>query len=144
MSRIENIIVNDKTYKVQTMGVIDTFKLHLEVGKHLGKVLEIIIECMERKSFSLPKIVDAFNSIEKTEAVVEIQKKVLAQVITPKNTFLSDVLAIETWFSENPHDLWEVFINALIVLVGEFLPNFENGQPATATKTASESQTSIE
>jgi hypothetical protein len=97
--KIENIIVNSKTYKVQTMSVLDTFTLHLEVGKHLGNIVGILIEGIQAKNLPLQKIIEAFQGLENPESVVKIQRKVMAQVITPRNTFLSDEVAIEEWFS---------------------------------------------
>ena len=142
--KIENIIVNGKTYKVQTMSVLDTFTLHLEVGKHLGNIVGILIEGIQAKNLPLQKIIEAFQGLENPESIVKIQRKVMAQVITPKNTFLGDEVAIEEWFSQNPNDLWEVFIKALFVLVGEYLPNFGTGEPAKATEEASQSQTNTD
>lgn len=141
MSKIENIIVNNKTYKVQTLGVIETFQLHLEVGKHLGPAIEAffsnVTKAQKGEAITIANILKIFEKINDVKTVGEIQKKVLAQVITPKNTFLSDSMAIEEWFGENPNDFWEVFIRALFVLVGEYLPNFANGM--LGKKTAAES-----
>ena len=141
MSKIENIIVNNKTYKVQTLGVIETFQLHLEVGKYLGPVIEAFFVNVEKaqkgEALTISNIIKLFEKVDDVQKIGEIQKKVFAQVITPKNTFLGDAMAIEDWFGENPNDLWEVFIKALFVLVGEYLPSFANGElnKGTATET---------
>lgn len=143
MSKIENIIVNDKTYKVQTLGVIESFQLHLEVGKYLGPAIDAFFGNIEKaqrgEQITITNILKIFEKIEDIRAVPLIQKKVFAQVITPKNTFLSDSVAIEEWFADNKSDLWEVFIKALFVLVGEYLPNFANGMP---NKPAAEAEAS--
>lgn len=141
MSKIENIIVNNKTYKVQTLGVIETFQLHLEVGKYLGPVIEAFFANVEKaqkgEALTISNIIKLFEKVDDVQKIGEIQKKVFAQVITPKNTFLGDAMAVEDWFGENPNDLWEVFIKALFVLVGEYLPSFANGElnKGTATET---------
>jgi len=145
MSKIENMIINNKTYKVQTLGVIETFILHLEVGKYLGSAIDTFMENVSKaqkgEQVTLGDILKIFQQIENPEFISALQKKVFAQVITPKNTFLGDPLAIEEWFSENPADLWEVFVKGLFVLVGEFLPSFANGMlNKTAAETESSSQ----
>lgn len=140
MNKIENIIVNGKTYKVQTLGVIETFQLHLEVGKYLGPAIGIILEGLANQQLSIGHIIGALQKVEDPENITKLQRKVFAQVITPKNTFLGDAIAIEEWFGENPNDLWEVFIKGLFTLVGEYLPNFANGKLKPAAKAASKSQ----
>lgn len=144
MAKIENIIINNKTYKVQTLSVIETFILHLEVGKYLGSAIDTFFEKASKAKkgdkITAGDILKVFQQIENPEYISTLQKKVFAQVITPKNTFLSDAMAIEEWFSENPSDLWEVFIKGLFVLVGEYLPSFANGMLNKAAETESLSQ----
>lgn len=132
MAKIEKIIVNGKTYQVQTLGVLDTLSLHLTVTKYLGpaigKISDVVISMKNGKDVDMSELGKVLADI-KPDDVKELQMKVFAQVITPENTFLSDALSVETWFSKpgNEGDVWEVFYKATFELLGEYLPNFIKG-----------------
>lgn len=132
MSKIEKIIVNNKTYQVQTLGVLDTLNLHLVASKNLGpiigKISEIALRNKSIKDIEISEIGEVLTKIE-PDKIKELQLKTFSQVITPENTFLGDLLSIENWFSreDNAQDVWEVFIKALFLLLGEYLPNSVKG-----------------
>lgn len=152
MAEIKSILVNEKTYKVQTLPVLETIDLHLDVmesfGELIGKFILLITEAKAGHEVTNDEISSLFNLI-KAEKAKALKRKILAQVITPENTFLGDPVAIEGWFSkpENRKDVWEVLIQATKVLLGEYLPDFlrelaKTGlEKATADKSKSQKST---
>lgn len=129
MSEIKSIVVNEKTYRVQMMSVLDTIDLHVEtvacMGGVFGKLASIFIDIKNNKKLPDGTFAELFSSI-KPESIREIKKKVLAQVYTPENRILGDEMTIENWFSrpENKGDVWEVLVKATMELLGEYLPGF--------------------
>ena len=129
MAEIKSILVNEKQYKVQTLSVMDTIDLHLDtmasLGGFLGKLALLWMELKEGKTVSKDEMTSLFDGVS-TEALKPLKKRVLAQVITPENKFLSDDVAIEAWFSrpENREDVWEVLIKSTMELLGEYAPSF--------------------
>ena len=129
MAEIKSILVNGKQYKVQMMSVLDTIDLQIETVSSLGGFISELAkiwvsakngENLKKQSFEM-----IFKGLN-VEAIKPFKKKILAQVITPENQFLSDESEIEKWFGrpENRGDVWEVLVKATAELLGEYLPNF--------------------
>lgn len=129
MAEIKPILVNGKQYKVQTLSVLDTIDLHVDAvesfGETIGKYFLMIADAQSGKVPSNEEMASVFNGL-KSEKIKPFKKRILAQVVTPENKFLSDEMVIEDWFSrpENKQDVWEVLIKATQELLGEYLPNF--------------------
>lgn len=129
MAEIKSILVNEKQYKVQMLSVLDTLDLHLDtissVGGFLGKLALIWAEMQKGNQPPKEEITSIFDGIS-PEGLKTLKKRVLSQVITPENKFLSDEPSIEDWFSrpENRGDVWEVLVKSTIELLGEYAPNF--------------------
>lgn len=139
MARIENILVNGKTYKVQTLGVLDSLYFQAELIHALGSSIGEMVEIYAKSNGKAGEI-DAGEmgaSLAKIDpkTLKELQPKILAQVITPENNFLGDEATIENWFSrpENTGDVWEVLYKGAIVLLGEYRPSFLKGATLKAT-----------
>lgn len=132
MAKISKIIVNGKTYQVQTLGVLDTLSLHLSVtrslGAALGKITDVILAMKNKEEVDASELGRVLAEIDPGD-IQELQLKTFSQVITPENYFLNDTLSIEKWFSGegNEGDVWEVFAKALVELLGEYLPNSVKG-----------------
>ena len=138
MARIENILVNGKTYKVQTLGVLDSLYFQAELihalGSSIGEIVDIVSMAKTKDGKIDANNIDAGEigaAIAKVDpkTLKELQPKILAQVITPENNFLGDEATIENWFSrpENTGDVWEVIYKGAAVLLGEYRPNFLKG-----------------
>ena len=150
MSAIEQIIVGDKTYKVQELSVLDTIYFHAEAMRYFGdtvsQFLDIYMKMQKDKEIDMAKVGEALKHID-PEAIRTIQPKILRQVATPENRFLDNEMAIEEWFArpENSGDVWEVTIKAGSVLLGKCLPRFLKEVMGTMKATAeSLSRTNIE
>lgn len=150
MSAIEQIIVSDKTYKVQKFSVLDTVYFHAEAMHLLGDVvsqfLDIFVRTQKGENLDVSEIGKALTHLD-PEAIRKIQPKILKQVATPENKFLDNEMAVEDWFSrpENSGDVWEVTIKAGSVLLGEYLPRFlkeTTGTMKTAVESLSQKNTS--
>ena len=133
MADIESFLVNEKTYKVQLLGVLDSLYFQAELAQTLGSAVGEIVNLAIKAKGKIGDIDigELGNSISKInpEALKKIQPKILAQVITPENRFLGDQQTIEEWFSkpENTGDVWEVLIKGAIALLGKYLPSFLKG-----------------
>lgn len=130
MATIKQFIVNEKTYKVQTLGVLDTLYFQAELVTSIGTSLGELADILKKSGGNLGnadmgELGCAIAKID-PEKLKKIQPKVLAQVITPKNEFLNDETSIEQWFGqdENAGDVWGVLIKATGYILGEYLPNF--------------------
>ena len=129
MAEIDSILVNDKTYKVQGLSVLDTIDLHIDAiesfGEPLGKLALLIGDIKTGKVPTNDDFCSIFKGIN-AEKIKPFKKRILAQVITPTNQFLGDDVTIEQWFSkpENMDDVWEVLVKATEKLLGKYLPNF--------------------
>ena len=150
MSAIEQIIVGDKTYKVQKLSVLDTVYFHAEamhyLGDTVGKFLDIYVRIKNGEKLDIAEAGKALTSLD-PEAIRAIQPKILRQVATPENKFLDNEMNIEEWFArpENSCDVWEVTVRAASVLLGEYLPRFLKQAMGTMKATAeSLSQTNTE
>lgn len=143
MARIENILVNGKTYKVQTLGVLDSLYFQAELihalGSSIGEIVDIVSKAKTKDGNIDANNIDAGElgaAIAKVDpkTLKEIQPKILAQVITPENNFLGDEATIENWFSrpENTGDVWEVLYKGAVVLLGEYRPSFLKGMKLKA------------
>lgn len=141
MSAIEQILVGEKTYKVQKLSVLDTIYFHAEAMRYLGdtvsQFLDIYFKMQKTKEFDMSKIGEALRHID-PEAIRRIQPKILRQVITPENKFLDNEMEVEQWFArpENCGDVWEVTVKAGSVLLGEYLPRFLKEAVGTMKATA--------
>lgn len=151
MSAIVQIIVNDKTYKVQELSVLDTVYFHAEalhyLGDVIGKFLDVYLQVKEGtdKNGALAEVGKALASLD-PEALHVLQPKILRQVATPENKFLDNPMNIEDWFSkpENAGDVWEVTVKAGSVLLGKCLPRFLKeavGTMKAAAESVSQSNT---
>lgn len=126
---IKDILVGEKKYKVQTLSVLDSIDFQIEfttgLGGFLGKLAAAYATVQNGEEVSKDFLDTLFDGI-KPENLKPLKKKVLAQVITPENKFLSDESYIETWFSkdENREDVWTVLQQATVVLLGEYTPSF--------------------
>lgn len=126
---IENLIINDKTYKVEKFGVLETLGFHVEFMHSLGGIaaeaVNVLADLQQGKRVNTDDIGNALSKLE-PEIVKKIQIKVLAQVVTPENRFLNDPVYIEEWFSKtaNCNDVWDLMVNAAQILLGEHLPSF--------------------
>lgn len=131
---IENIIINDKTYKVEKLGVLETLGFHVEFMHSLGGVtaeaINVLSDLQQGKPINSEDIGTALAKLD-PEVVKKIQIKVLAQVVTPENKFLNDPVYIEDWFSrpENSYDAWELMVEAARKILGEHLPSFMRNAP---------------
>ena len=151
MSAIEQIIVGDKTYKVQKLSVLDTVYFHAEamhyLGDAVGTLLDLYVRLRKGESVDLAEAGKALTHLDPM-AIRAIQPKILSQVATPENKFLDNEMNIENWFArpENSCDVWEVTVKAASVLLGEYLPRFLKEAVGTmkATATQSLSQTNTE
>lgn len=130
MSKIQQFIINNKTYKVQTFSVLDSLYFQAELVTSIGTSLGELANVIKRNKDNLGNVDigglgEAIAKID-PEKLKKLQPKVLAQVITPENKFLGDEIAIEDWFNrdENAGDVWGVLIKATGFLLGEYLPNF--------------------
>lgn len=129
MADIKSILVNGKTYKVQKLDVLETIYLHAEVlhslGNVLGGVLDKIFRLSNKEDVPLEELGSTLAKVN-PEVIKKLAPQIFKQVITPKNEFLGDAVAIQAWFSqeENKADVWEVLVKAADVLVGEYLPDF--------------------
>ena len=130
MAKIQQFVINDKTYKVQTLGVLDTLYFQAElvtsIGTSLGELAEILKKHKDNiGNTDIGELGCAIAKID-PEKLKKIQPKILAQVITPENEFLNDEISIEKWFGkdENAGDVWGVLIKAAGFILGEYLPNF--------------------
>lgn len=141
MSAIEQIIVNDKPYKVQKLSVLDTVYFHAEAMHSLGdticQFLDIFIKLKKKQDVEVSELGKALAHIN-PEAIRLIQPKILRQVATPENKFLDNEMNIEEWFSrpENASDVWEVTVKAGSILLGEYLPRFLKEVAGTVKTTA--------
>lgn len=132
MAEIKQIIVNEKNYKVQKLDVLETIYLHAEflheLGSLAGSLLDIVFRMSKGENVEITEIGNTLSKAD-PEAIKKLTPKILQQVITPKNEFLSDAVAIQAWFSqpENKSDIWPVIIAAGNVLLGEHLPDFLKG-----------------
>lgn len=129
MAETKSILVNSKQYKVQTLSVLDTIDLHLDMmaslGGFLGKLALVWTDLKNGKTVSKDEMTSLFSGIS-TEGLKPLKKRVFGQVITPENKFLSDEMEIEGWFGrpENREDVWDVLVKASIELLGEYAPSF--------------------
>ena len=130
MAKIQQFIINEKTYKVQTLGVLDTLYFQAElvtsIGTSLGELADIVRRNKDNiGNMDIGELGCAIAKID-PEKLKKIQPKIFAQVITPENNFLGDESAIENWFGreENAGDVWGVLIKATAFILGEYLPNF--------------------
>ena len=85
MSSIENIIVNNKTYKVQTLGVLDTLYLQAELVHALGPSIGNIVDILTKAKGNIGNIDAgeigvALSKIE-PETIKKLQTKILSQII---------------------------------------------------------------
>lgn len=132
MAEIKSLLINNKTYKVQKLDVMETIYLHAEalhlMGNLAGSLLELYVKLVKEEPVEITELGTAIAKAD-PEAVKKLAPKIYAQVITPENTFLSDASAIEQWFSkeENKSDVWEVLVKAANILLGEYLPDFLKG-----------------
>ena len=153
MAEIKSILVNGKQYKVQMLPVLDTIDLHLDAlesfGEAIGKYILTIADIKAGRAVNNDEICSVLRLIS-SEKSKPLKTKILGQVITPENKFLSDPVAIEAWFSkpENKEDVWEVLIQATKELLGEYLPNFlrdlANQAPGKVEADKSKSQKSTD
>lgn len=134
MSGIESFVVNNKTYKVQKLGVLDSLYFQAELlhglGESIGEIIDLYIKASgDSGKIDAGKFGGALARIS-PDTLKKIQPKILAQVITPENRFLSDAIEIENWFSkdDNRGDVWEVLFKSGKILLGEYLPNFVRGE----------------
>lgn len=133
MAGIESIVVNEKTYKVQKLGVLDTLYLQAEILRCLGSSIGDIANVIKNAggkigSVDMSELGSALSKVN-PEDLKTLEPKILSQVITPENKFLGDVVYLEEWFSrpDNAGDVWGVLIRAASVLLGEYLPRFLKG-----------------
>jgi hypothetical protein len=144
MSAIEQIMVGEKTYKVQKLSVLDTIYFHAEamhyLGDVIGRFLDIYVQMQKGKELDLAEAGKALTLIDPL-AIRALQPKILKQVVTPENEFLDNEMKIEGWFSrpENSGDVWDVTVKAGSVLLGEYLPRFLKKMVGTMKTTATES-----
>ena len=152
MAEMKSILINGKQYKVQTLSVLDTIDLHIDAiesfGETIGKFVLLMADAQNGKEPNNEELSSLCKGIN-AEKIKPFKKRILSQVITPENQFLSDEITIEQWFSrkENKEDVWEVLIKATNVLLGEYLPNFlrdmanQGLEKATAGKLKSQENT---
>lgn len=139
MARIENIIVNNKTYKVQTLGVLDSLYFQAKVvhalGSSVGELFELYYKAKTLGDIDAGELGASLSKIN-PDALKSIQPEILKQTITPENKFLEDQQYLEEWFSrpENTGDVWEVMYKGALVLLGEYRPNFLRGNLQTKTE----------
>lgn len=126
---IKDILIGDKKYKVEILPVLDLIDFQIEFAKGLGgfvgKIAAAYATVQNGKEVGNEFLTTLFDGID-PKTLKELKKKVLAQVITPENKFLSDEVYIQEWFSreENKEDVWSVMAIACGVLLGEYLPKF--------------------
>ena len=137
---IESFIVSEKTYKVQTLDVLSTIALHVEVMHSLGTIITEVINILADISTGKEaKSADLGIALTKLDPAVvqKLQRTILAQVITPDNRFLSDPVVVEEWFSkpENADDVWEVLVKGGQALLGKHLPRFVRTRIEKSEKT---------
>jgi len=129
MAEIKAIAINGKTYKVQTLSVLDTLDLHLDAveafGESVGKFALLLGDIKMGKQPTNDDFCSIFKGIDSSK-IKPFKKRILAQVITPENNFLGDDVTIEGWFSrpENSEDVWPLLLKAMETLLGKYLPNF--------------------
>jgi len=134
MQGIESLVVNNKTYKVQKLGVMDSLYFQAELlhilGASLGEIFDLFIKARGDSSKVDAGAFGAALAQINPDALKKIQPKIFQQVITPENKFLGDAIEVENWFSrdENRGDVWEVLIKAGKILLGEYLPSFVIGE----------------
>lgn len=144
MSAIEQIMVGEKTYKVQKLSVLDTIYFHAEamhyLGDVIGRFLDIYVQIKKGKELDLAEAGKALTYVDPL-AIRALQPKILKQVVTPENKFLDNEMEIENWFSrpENSGDVWDVTVKAGSVLLGEYLPRFLKETIGTMKTAATES-----
>lgn len=132
MAEIKSLLINNKTYKVQKLEVMETIYLHSEflhlMGDLVGSLLEIYVKVLKKESVDMKEFGTTLSKCDPA-AIKELAPKIFAQVITPENKFLADTPAIEEWFGkeENKADVWEVLTKAGHILLGEYLPEFLKG-----------------
>ena len=132
MAEIKQILVNEKTYKVQKLDVLETIYLHAEalhlMGDLAGSLLDIFFRFVKGENVELPELGTTLAKAD-PEAIRKLTPIILKQVITPENKFLSDPVEINAWFDrpENKGDVWEVIVYATGILLGEYLPDFLKG-----------------
>lgn len=128
MAQITSILVNNKTYKVQKLDVLETIYLHAEalhlLGDLVGSLLEIWVRVANNENVNVKELGTTLAKAD-PEAIKKLAPKIYAQVITPENTILGSQDQMESWFSkkENKADPWEVLVKAGAVLLGEYLPD---------------------
>jgi hypothetical protein len=136
MADIIPIIVNDKTYKVQKLEVLDTIYFHAEVLHSMGDMVGLLLDfyfrlSKEKENEEKVDIKELGPILSKTdpEAIKKFAPLVFKQVITPTNKFLNDAPTVEEWFSQdnNKADVWPVLIKASGIILGEYLPDFLKG-----------------
>ena len=126
---IKSILVGDKTYKVQTLSVLDSIDFQIEFATGLGgfvaKLAAAYATVQNGKKVEKDFLDTLFDGL-KPENLKSIKKKVFEQVITPENKFLNDESYIEQWFDkeENRDDVWSVLQQATVILLGEYMPSF--------------------
>ena len=141
MADIKPILVNEKTYKVQKLDVLETIYLHAEamhlMGDLVGSLLDLFFRMMKGENVQLPELGTTLAKAD-PEAIKKLTPLIFKQVITPENTFLADAVTINEWFSrpENKDDVWEVLILATGTLLGEYLPAFLKGMITKREKPA--------
>lgn len=133
MSGIESFVVNNKTYKVQKLGVLDSLYFQAELlhglGESIGEIIDLYMKASgDSGKIDAGKLGGALARVS-PDTLKKIQPKILSQVITPENKFLADAIEIENWFSkdDNRGDVWEVLFKSGKILLGEYLPSFVRG-----------------
>lgn len=143
MANIKSILVNDKEYKVQKLPVFETLDLQIEVMSNCGGLIaqaaSMYLDLKKGKDIDDSRLNELFNSLS-VKGLSPLKAKIMKQVITPENQFLSDEAEVERWFSrpENQADVWQVLIQAGITLLGEYLPSFVQGIIAEGEKKMAE------
>lgn len=143
MANTKSILVNDKEYKVQKLPVFDTIDLQIEVMSNCGgliaQAVTMYLDIKNGREVDDSRLTEFFNSLS-VKGLSPLKAKIMKQVITPENKFLSDESEAEMWFSrpENQGDVWQVLIQAGIALLGEYLPSFVQGIVADSEKKMTE------
>lgn len=126
---IKDLLVGEKKYKVETLSVLDSLDFQIEFAKGLGgfvgKVGAAYATIQNGKELGKEFLDTLFDGVD-PQILKPLKKKILAQVVTPENKFLSDEMYIQQWFSqeENRDDVWTVLISAAGILLGEYMPKF--------------------